>query len=94
MLVVLEEDKSLYSTLWADLEGIRTLSTVLLCLLSLRNMNCILICVLTGRGYDITFESPKSDQLSLFAHGEKAYDHLILLPSKSKGQWHARLCLK
>ncbi|EEA23904.1 oligosaccharyl transferase glycoprotein complex, beta subunit [Talaromyces marneffei ATCC 18224] len=58
LLVVLEENKSLYSDLWADLEG---------------------------RGYDITFESPKSDQLSLFAHGEKAYDHLILLPSKSKG---------
>lgn len=46
----------------------------------------MLICVLAGRGYDITFESPKSDKLSLFAHGEKAYDHLILLPSKSKGQ--------
>ncbi|KAJ5223617.1 hypothetical protein N7468_008159 [Penicillium chermesinum] len=40
---------------------------------------------LEGRGYDLTFESPKSDKLSLFAHGERAYDHLLILPPKSKG---------
>ncbi|KAJ5708844.1 hypothetical protein N7493_010178 [Penicillium malachiteum] len=40
---------------------------------------------LEGRGYDLSFESPKSDQLSLFAHGERAYDHLLILPPKSKG---------
>ncbi|KAJ5735932.1 uncharacterized protein N7483_001057 [Penicillium malachiteum] len=40
---------------------------------------------LEERGYDLSFESPKSDQLSLFAHGERAYDHLLILPPKSKG---------
>ncbi|CAL5871779.1 uncharacterized protein PFLUO_LOCUS6032 [Penicillium psychrofluorescens] len=60
LLVILEDaaEKSLYSTLWADLEG---------------------------RGYDLSFESPKSDDLSLFQHGERAYDHLLILPPKSKG---------
>ncbi|KAJ5099753.1 hypothetical protein N7532_006754 [Penicillium argentinense] len=60
LLVVLDDstEKSLYSTLWSDLEG---------------------------RGYDLAFESPKSDSLSLFQHGERAYDHLLILPPKSKG---------
>ncbi|KAJ5653243.1 hypothetical protein N7490_000246 [Penicillium lividum] len=40
---------------------------------------------LEGRGYDLSFESPKSDKLSLFQHGERAYDHLLILPPKSKG---------
>ncbi|KAF1958036.1 Dolichyl-diphosphooligosaccharide-protein glycosyltransferase 48kDa subunit [Byssothecium circinans] len=37
------------------------------------------------RGFRTTVESPKSAKLSLFKHGERAYDHVILLPSKSKG---------
>ncbi|KAJ5573676.1 uncharacterized protein N7459_008103 [Penicillium hispanicum] len=40
---------------------------------------------LKARGYDVTFESPRSDKLSLFEHGERAYDHLLILPPKSKG---------
>ncbi|KAJ5689167.1 hypothetical protein N7462_003559 [Penicillium macrosclerotiorum] len=40
---------------------------------------------LEARGYDLSFESPKSDKLSLFEHGERAYDHLLILPPKSKG---------
>ncbi|KAE8147874.1 Dolichyl-diphosphooligosaccharide--protein glycosyltransferase subunit WBP1 [Aspergillus avenaceus] len=40
---------------------------------------------LEARGYDLVFESPKSDKLSLFEHGEKAYDHVLLLPPRSKG---------
>lgn len=36
-------------------------------------------------GYDVTFETPKSNSLSLFQHGERAYDHLLILPPKSKG---------
>ncbi|KAF2019774.1 Dolichyl-diphosphooligosaccharide-protein glycosyltransferase 48kDa subunit [Aaosphaeria arxii CBS 175.79] len=40
---------------------------------------------LESRGYHITTESPKSDKLSLFKHGERAYDHVLLLPSKAKG---------
>ncbi|KAL8954129.1 MAG: hypothetical protein Q9222_000011 [Ikaeria aurantiellina] len=40
---------------------------------------------LEGRGYRLAFESPKNDKLSLFQHGERAFDHIILLPTKSKG---------
>ncbi|PYI01357.1 Dolichyl-diphosphooligosaccharide-protein glycosyltransferase 48kDa subunit [Aspergillus sclerotiicarbonarius CBS 121057] len=40
---------------------------------------------LEARGYDLVFQSPKSDQLSLFDLGERAYDHLLLLPPRSKG---------
>ncbi|PGH16297.1 hypothetical protein AJ79_01836 [Helicocarpus griseus UAMH5409] len=40
---------------------------------------------LEGRGYSISFQSPKDEQLALFKHGERAYDHLILFPPKSKG---------
>ena len=38
-----------------------------------------------GRGFKITYETPKSDSLTLFNLGEKAYDHLVLFPIKSKG---------
>lgn len=41
--------------------------------------------LLAARGFALSFESPKSTTLSLFKHGELAYDHLILLPPKSKG---------
>ena len=37
------------------------------------------------RGYSISFESPKNEELALLKHGELAYDHLLLLPPKSKG---------
>ncbi|KAI9811972.1 MAG: oligosaccharyl transferase glycoprotein complex, beta subunit [Thelocarpon impressellum] len=40
---------------------------------------------LESRGYKLSFESPKNDKLALFLHGERAYDHLILFPPKSKG---------
>ncbi|TKA72937.1 hypothetical protein B0A49_05009 [Cryomyces minteri] len=40
---------------------------------------------LESRGYRLSFESPKSEALRLFKHGERAYDHLLLLPPKSKG---------
>jgi oligosaccharyltransferase complex subunit beta len=39
----------------------------------------------TDRGFETTVESPKSTTLSLFRHGERAYDHVILLPGKAKG---------
>jgi len=37
------------------------------------------------RGYKLTFESPKNEKLSLFQHGERAFDHILLLSPKSKG---------
>ncbi|KAL4736341.1 Dolichyl-diphosphooligosaccharide--protein glycosyltransferase subunit WBP1 [Aspergillus similis] len=40
---------------------------------------------LEARGYNLIFDSPKNEQLSLFELGERAYDHLLLLPPKSKG---------
>ncbi|KAI9843284.1 MAG: oligosaccharyl transferase glycoprotein complex, beta subunit [Sclerophora amabilis] len=40
---------------------------------------------LETRGYKLIFESPKNEKLSLFEHGDRAFDHLILLPPKSKG---------
>lgn len=39
---------------------------------------------LKARGFDITYETPKSESLALFELGERAYDHLLLLPVKSK----------
>jgi oligosaccharyltransferase complex subunit beta len=38
-----------------------------------------------GRGFQITYESPKSEKLALFELGERAYDHVLLLPAQSKG---------
>ncbi|CCX33821.1 Dolichyl-diphosphooligosaccharide--protein glycosyltransferase subunit WBP1 [Pyronema domesticum] len=40
---------------------------------------------LEARGYDLSIQSPKDEKLSLFEHGERAYDHVILFPPKSKG---------
>ncbi|KKK25176.1 hypothetical protein AOCH_004553 [Aspergillus ochraceoroseus] len=40
---------------------------------------------LEARGYDLEFESPKNEKLSLFELGERAYDHLLIFPPKSKG---------
>ncbi|KAH0551580.1 hypothetical protein GP486_007204, partial [Trichoglossum hirsutum] len=40
---------------------------------------------LKERGFQLSFESPKNDALSLFQHGERAYDHIIIFPAKSKG---------
>jgi oligosaccharyltransferase complex subunit beta len=40
---------------------------------------------LSERGYQITYESPKTESLALFLHGERTYDHLVFLPTKIKG---------
>ncbi|KAA8647098.1 hypothetical protein EYZ11_010287 [Aspergillus tanneri] len=40
---------------------------------------------LEGRGYNLFFKSPKDKGFSLFEYGEKAYDHLLILPPRSKG---------
>ncbi|KAL4877487.1 Dolichyl-diphosphooligosaccharide--protein glycosyltransferase subunit WBP1 [Aspergillus karnatakaensis] len=40
---------------------------------------------LEDRGYNLIFESPKNEKLSLFELGDRAYDHVLLLPPKSKG---------
>lgn len=40
----------------------------------------------TERGFKLSYESPKSENIGLFDLGERAYDHLLLLPTKSKGR--------
>ncbi|KAK0729866.1 Dolichyl-diphosphooligosaccharide--protein glycosyltransferase subunit WBP1 [Lasiosphaeris hirsuta] len=40
---------------------------------------------LESRGFKLTFETPKSETLALFRLGERAYDHVIVFPSKAKG---------
>jgi oligosaccharyltransferase complex subunit beta len=39
----------------------------------------------TGRGFKISYETPKSESVALFRHGERTYDHVIFFPSKVKG---------
>ncbi|KAK8075027.1 dolichyl-diphosphooligosaccharide-protein glycosyltransferase 48kD subunit [Apiospora hydei] len=40
---------------------------------------------LEGRGFEVTYETPKSDSLSLFHLGERSYDHILFFPTKAKG---------
>ena len=101
LLIVLEEaaEKDNYSQFWKDLEGEHRLWR-----LRSIGFNWIWMALssLTGRGFKLSFESPKNDQLMLFRHGARAYDHLMLLPPKSKGQLrsgimsfsHLTLCLR
>lgn len=46
----------------------------------------VLIAVyLAGRGFKITYGTPKTEGLSLFRLGERTYDHVIFFPIKAKG---------
>ncbi|EMR65387.1 putative dolichyl-di-phosphooligosaccharide-protein glycotransferase protein [Eutypa lata UCREL1] len=40
---------------------------------------------LEARGFDIAYETPKSEDLRLFHLGERSYDHILVLPTKTKG---------
>ncbi|KAL7934653.1 Dolichyl-diphosphooligosaccharide--protein glycosyltransferase subunit WBP1 [Trichoderma chlorosporum] len=40
---------------------------------------------LTARGFEVSYETPRTEDLSLFYLGERKYDHLLFLPSKVKG---------
>ncbi|KAI2637767.1 Dolichyl-diphosphooligosaccharide-protein glycosyltransferase 48kDa subunit [Hypomontagnella submonticulosa] len=40
---------------------------------------------LEGRGFQVNYETPKSEGLNLFHLGERSYDHVLFLPTKSKG---------
>jgi hypothetical protein len=44
-----------------------------------------------GRGFKISYESPKSENLELFHLGEKAYDHVLILPIKLKGNTQSQI---
>ena len=48
----------------------------------------------TDRGFKLFYESPKDDKLALFRLGERVYDHIILLPPKSKGKSTSFLALR
>ena len=81
LLVVLEElaDKSKYSKYFKDLEGLY------LCFWLYNESFGADASITLGRGFTISYESPKSESISLFRLGERAYDHLLILPAKSKG---------
>ncbi|KAH6604407.1 dolichyl-diphosphooligosaccharide- glycosyltransferase 48kda subunit [Trichoderma cornu-damae] len=40
---------------------------------------------LAARGFEVSYETPRTEGLSLFHLGERKYDHLLFLPSKVKG---------
>ncbi|KAK4151446.1 Dolichyl-diphosphooligosaccharide--protein glycosyltransferase subunit wbp1 [Chaetomidium leptoderma] len=40
---------------------------------------------LESRGFQLSFESPKSESLALFHLGERRYDHVVFFPTKTKG---------
>ncbi|AEO54773.1 hypothetical protein MYCTH_2297768 [Thermothelomyces thermophilus ATCC 42464] len=40
---------------------------------------------LESRGFQISFETPKSESLALFHLGERSYDHILLFPTRTKG---------
>ncbi|KAL2144511.1 hypothetical protein VTI28DRAFT_9016 [Corynascus sepedonium] len=40
---------------------------------------------LESRGFQISFETPKSESLALFHLGERNYDHILLFPTRTKG---------
>jgi oligosaccharyltransferase complex subunit beta len=42
-----------------------------------------------ARGYELDFQSPKSDAFSLFSLGERDYDHILLFPPTSKAYGNA-----
>lgn len=50
----------------------------------LRNNYKAYIWDLEQRGFELTYLSPKSPELELFSFGERKWDHLLLLPPKSK----------
>jgi oligosaccharyltransferase complex subunit beta len=39
---------------------------------------------IAARGFDITYETPKSEKLELFHLGERTYDHIVFLPTSVK----------
>lgn len=84
LLVVLEdtEQKASYSQFFGDLEGLFICDAGDAIELSALTFLCSFP---VARGYELKFESPKTEGLSLFNHGEREYDNLILFPPKSKG---------
>lgn len=89
LLAILDDvaDKDLFSTFWKDLEGEIKLHEGW----GWTNWSYFSNSTSSpgdtiGRGYSISFQSPKDQSLSLFKHGERAYDHIALFPLKSKGQ--------
>lgn len=79
LLIVIEEveKKADYSDLWADLTGA----------IGFGYTKCVrlMLELHSGRDFTLTFESPRSNQVALFRHGERVFDHVMLFPPKSKG---------
>lgn len=81
LLVVIEDvdEKGKCSTFWDDLQSTSVQATY-------KDLAAASLIVLLGRGYHATFVSPKSENFTLFKHGERAFDHIILVSPKSKGK--------
>lgn len=75
-----QDEKANYSQFFRDLEGLWLCNWVIV-----KERLLILLLFDAERGYQLKFESPKSENLSLFTHGEREYDNVILFPPKSKG---------
>lgn len=82
LLVVLDdvEEKAAYSFFLGDLKGMWKLNWTFL--MGVGRINGLTWCA--ERGFEISYETPKSESVSLFHLGERQYDHLIVLPSKVK----------
>ena len=53
--------------------------------LIMREVSELILGVHLDREFTLNFESPKSDRVALFRHGERVFDHVMLFPPKSKG---------
>lgn len=86
LLVVLEDpaEKDVYSTFWSDLES-ESMLAVSSCYCNYYDLANQLWDCCIARGYDLSFSAVKNEELSLFEYGVRAYDHLMLLPTKAKG---------
>lgn len=82
LLVVLEDaaEKENYQQFWADLE----------CEMRITWRGSTSTDTSIARSFELSFESPKTESLSLFKLGALAYDHVLLLPPKSKGPFAGR----
>lgn len=83
LLVVLDDvaEKDAYTTFLEDVKGMSAIDV------SARLLFERTVLTDTARGMSITYETPKSEDLALFKHGERSYDHVLFLPSKVKGEF-------
>lgn len=88
LLVVLDDvaEKANYKQFLGDLSGTHEFRNA--------NRHRVSIDGLTDesieRGYQISYETPRSEKIKLFHLGERTYDHLVFLPARVKGKIRSR----